>query len=111
MLMAEAQSCGTPVIAFAKGGATEIVCDVSTNQATGVLYASQTPEAIQRAVERFEEASDRITSENCRSNAVRFDRALFLKRMDRVIEVAWNQWATSKTAPNEDGLQQELDSL
>lgn len=43
----EAQSCGTPVIAYGKGGALESVKH-------GVFFQEQTPDAIRKAVEEFE---------------------------------------------------------
>lgn len=43
----EAQACGTPVIAFAKGGALESVKH-------GVFFEEQTPESLQQAIENFE---------------------------------------------------------
>lgn len=43
----EAQSCGTPVIAFGKGGALESVKH-------GVFFDEQTPEAVRKAVTEFE---------------------------------------------------------
>lgn len=43
----EAQSCGTPVIAFGKGGALESVKH-------GVFFQEQTPEAVRKAVLEFE---------------------------------------------------------
>lgn len=46
----EAQACGTPVIAFGKGGALETVLDGET----GVLFQEQTEQAICAAVTRFE---------------------------------------------------------
>lgn len=46
----EAQACGTPVIAFGKGGALETVIDGKT----GVFFFEQTEAAIQCAVEKFE---------------------------------------------------------
>jgi len=47
----EAQACGTPVIAYGKGGALETVVD----GITGVLFKEQTESAIQEAIEKFEE--------------------------------------------------------
>lgn len=47
----EAQACGTPVIAFSKGGVLETVVDGKT----GVLFQEQTEKSIQAAVERFEQ--------------------------------------------------------
>ena len=49
----EAQAAGTPVIAFGKGGATETVRS-SGSAPTGVLFMSQTVEALTSAVEEFE---------------------------------------------------------
>lgn len=43
----EAQACGTPVIAYAKGGALESVKH-------GVFFEDQTPESLQQAIENFE---------------------------------------------------------
>ncbi len=43
----EAQACGTPVIAYAKGGALESV-------KSGVFFSEQTPESIRNAVSEFE---------------------------------------------------------
>lgn len=50
LVAAEAQACGVPVIAYAAGGATEIVED----GVSGVLFNRQTPEAIAAAVQSFE---------------------------------------------------------
>lgn len=50
LVAAEAQACGTPVIAFAQGGAREIVA----NKKTGLFFFEQTPEAIVNAVNNFE---------------------------------------------------------
>lgn len=47
----EAQACGTPVIAFGKGGALETVVDGKT----GVFFHEQTEASIQAAVGRFEQ--------------------------------------------------------
>ena len=51
--MVEAQACGTPVIAFGRGGAAEIVVSGTAAQPTGVLFDRQDPEAIRAAVDRF----------------------------------------------------------
>jgi glycosyltransferase involved in cell wall biosynthesis len=50
LVMAEAQACGTPVIAYGAGGALEIV----EQGKTGVLFNEQTPLALIEAVRRFE---------------------------------------------------------
>lgn len=72
LVMAEAQACGTPVIALGVGGATEIVRPLSADAPTGELFPTQTPDAIRGAVGRFERDASRITPGACRENALRF---------------------------------------
>lgn len=50
MVAAEAQACGAPVLAYAKGGGSEIV----RHKETGLLFTEQTKEAIQEAVRECE---------------------------------------------------------
>ncbi|MDP2827049.1 MAG: glycosyltransferase family 4 protein [Sulfuricellaceae bacterium] len=68
----EAQACGTPVIAFAKGGALETIRGLDDEQPTGVFFKEQSVQAIQVAVRSFEQASPRILPVACRENALRF---------------------------------------
>src|SRR5205823_5243125 len=63
IVMAEAQACGTPVIALARGGATEIVRDD-----TGLLFSEQSAAALGEAVQRFERDCGRFTAGACREN-------------------------------------------
>jgi glycosyltransferase involved in cell wall biosynthesis len=81
IVMAEAQACGTPVVAFARGGAAEIVRDD-----TGVLFTEQTPQAVVQALERLE--SMEFTAQTCRANALRFDRARFRERLRQLLYAA-----------------------
>jgi glycosyltransferase involved in cell wall biosynthesis len=76
ILPVEAQACGTPVIAFAKGGALETVVD-NGKASTGVFFNEQTPESICEAVERFESMEEFIDPVFCRQNANRFDEDRF----------------------------------
>lgn len=64
----EAQACGTPVIAFGKGGALETVVD----NVTGVLFSEQTISSIQGAVKRFEHVETNFDSERIRTHAESF---------------------------------------
>lgn len=84
--MVEAQACGTPVIAFGKGGACDIVVDLDSTQPTGVLFAEQTAEAIVDAVQRFEIARDRISADACRRNALHFSQAAFRDRIHGIVD-------------------------
>lgn len=78
IVLAEAQACGTPLIAFGRGGARDIVrtgedCD----NPTGLLFDRQTPETIMEAVEAFEANANRIAPQACRDSAMRFSEARF----------------------------------
>jgi len=77
IVMAEAQACGTPVIALGRGGALEIVRGLDADAPTGVHFAEQTAESLCDAVRRFEDAAARITPAACRASAERFTPAAF----------------------------------
>lgn len=67
----EAQACGTPVIAFGKGGALETVRSHG-EQPTGVFFDEQSVPALRAAVDTFESRLEQFTALNCRRNAERF---------------------------------------
>ena len=73
----EAQACGTPLIAFDRGGVTDILVPPEAESPTGVLFDRQDPEAVTAAVIRFEALGTRITAEACRRNATRFGQERF----------------------------------
>ncbi len=78
--LAEAQAYGTPLIAFGRGGAMDIVRPLGMAQwPTGVLFDRQTPEAVIAAVERFEASRSAILSSACRENAKRFSPEQFAR--------------------------------
>jgi glycosyltransferase involved in cell wall biosynthesis len=80
----EAQACGTPVIAFNKGAAGEIVAD---NQ-TGIFFNRQQPEAVIEAVSRFEAMSGQFDPDTIRDNARRFSINTFRRSLSHIIEQA-----------------------
>ncbi|WP_027056152.1 glycosyltransferase [Mesorhizobium erdmanii] len=76
--LAEAQACGTPLIAFGRGGAVDIVRRLeSSPEPTGVLFKAQTVDHLKDAVDLFEENSHAITPRACASNARRFSEENF----------------------------------
>jgi glycosyltransferase involved in cell wall biosynthesis len=78
IVMAEAQACGTPVIAFDRGGARDIVRGPDSASApTGVLFNEQTSDSIRHAVEYFESRVCKISPAACRDNAMRFSTSRF----------------------------------
>lgn len=87
----EAQACGTPVIAFGKGGALETVNGLSSAKPTGVFFSEQTVEGICRAVTEFEGKYGVFTSENCREKAYCFSKEAFSKNILNFVENAINE--------------------
>lgn len=78
----EAMACGTPVIAFGKGGVVETVVDGKT----GVFFYEQTPSALKEAILRFETIQDKIDPKFVRSNAERFSESIFRSRIKEFID-------------------------
>lgn len=76
----EAQACGTPVIAFGKGGALETVRDLNHEKPTGIFFPEQSIPSICAAVKKFEANPELYTTENCVENASRFSPATFRQR-------------------------------
>ena len=75
----EAQACGTPVIAFARGGALESVKE-------GVFFYEQSPEAIRRAVIEFE--AKKFEPGSLRRQALQFDKPQFKNKIRQAIQNA-----------------------
>ena len=76
----EAQACGTPVIAYEKGGVKETVLE----NKTGVFYPEQTAQSLQLALENFETKS--FSPESCQANAQRFSTSRFTKEFYTMVE-------------------------
>jgi glycosyltransferase involved in cell wall biosynthesis len=88
ILPVEAQACGTPVIAFGRGGALETIIgldDKIGRTATGVFFDMQTPAAIIEAVQRFEQTT--FTAAACRAQAEKFSTAAFHEGWNRLSPV------------------------
>jgi glycosyltransferase involved in cell wall biosynthesis len=87
----EAQACGKPVIAFGKGGALETVVGINQTTSanfspTGLFFYEQTPQALKEVILTFENMPDKFIPENCRNNALRFDRSVFMRSLPSYIE-------------------------
>jgi len=67
LTMIEAQACGTPVIAYRKGGATELIKE----GVTGEFFEDQTVDSLSGVMEKFN--PDKYNSDNCVKNAQRFN--------------------------------------
>ncbi len=81
----EAQSCGTPVLAFRKGASLETVKD----GATGLFFGEQTPESIREAVERFEKEKDAFDPTQIRRHAETFSAKRFAEEFRAWVRSNW----------------------
>ncbi len=78
----EAQACGTPVIAYAKGGALETVVEGET----GMFFQEQTAGSLIEAVEKFEKMSDRFDCLRIREHSVQFGKERFRKEFRKFVD-------------------------
>lgn len=97
--LVEAQACGTPVIAYGRGGARETVRPLGSSEApTGLFFEEQTPESVIAAVTRLEASAGQIGPQNCRANAERFSVEAFRTAYRRRVEEALAQRERDPTA-------------
>jgi len=82
LVAAEAQACGTPVIAYSEGGAREIV----EGGVTGVFFHQQTVEDLTMAVKKFLLSS--FDEEAIRESSKRFSKAKFKNRILKIVNNA-----------------------
>ena len=83
----EAQASGTPVIAYAQGGALETVID----KKTGLFFKQQTINSLVDAIRRFEAGKHQINSSLCFQQARRFSSAGFDKLFSDKVKTLWKK--------------------
>jgi glycosyltransferase involved in cell wall biosynthesis len=85
----EAQAAGTPVIAYRKGGAVEIIRGSESPLPTGIFFTEQTPECLAQAVQEMEAVHAEIRPRDCRANAERFNPQRFREEYRGLVERSW----------------------
>lgn len=84
----EAQACGTPVIAYGKGGALETV----TEGETGLFFDAQTTSSIIEAVHRFEDMKDSFIPAKIREKSLHFSKDRFQRGFMSFVNDAWKKF-------------------
>lgn len=79
----EAMACGRPVIAYRGGGALESIKEGET----GIFFDEQSPESLIQAVKNFR--ADRFSPLKIRSNALKFDKEIFKKKIKYFVEKSY----------------------
>ncbi|MBH2749110.1 glycosyltransferase family 4 protein [Serratia marcescens] len=93
----EAQGCGTPVIAFGRGGALETVRPHGTGKATGLFFERQDVKSLIESVHRFEKIQDKILPSDCYNNALKFSSERFDKEFSEYVREKWLLFNENKT--------------
>ena len=89
----EAQACGTPVIAYGRGGALESVRAGDVPNPTGIHFREQTVPAVIGAIDRFERDGGSIRAEDCRRNAERFSAEHFRESFAALVDREWKAFS------------------
>ncbi len=89
----EAQACGTPVIAFGKGGALETIRGLTAAKPSGLFFQEQTPESLIAAVHQFEHTGVALIHPHaCRENAERFSSQRFRREFSDLVTARWSEF-------------------
>lgn len=87
IVLVEAHACGTPVIAFGRGGAREIVLE----NETGLFFHHQRPEDIVEAVQAFEQKE--WDAARIRAHAEGFAATRFCNEVREFVDGHWQEFA------------------
>jgi glycosyltransferase involved in cell wall biosynthesis len=92
IIAVEAMACGTPVIAFNKGGASETVSDDNT----GILFDHQSPQSVKEAVLKFESIQDKFDPSIIRAHSLQFGRNIFEEKIKQFVYEKSNDFFPDK---------------
>jgi glycosyltransferase involved in cell wall biosynthesis len=93
----EAQACGTPVIAYGRGGSLETVLGDGPIR-TGMFFMEQSAAAIRAAVLRFEAEPGAFTAAACRAHALGFSAPIFRARFEAFVSARWEAFGAAPAA-------------
>ncbi|MBL8824288.1 MAG: glycosyltransferase [Planctomycetia bacterium] len=83
----EANACGTAVIAYGHGGATETIQPLGEiERPTGIWFNEATVDSLCAAIEQFEQSGDAIEPKACRQNALHYRSERFTDTMQQAVK-------------------------
>ncbi|MBE7158978.1 MAG: glycosyltransferase family 4 protein [Rhodospirillales bacterium] len=94
ILPVEAQACGTPVIAYGRGGARETVIPGQT----GLFFHEQTAESLCACVGDFESGRHHFDPQTIRTHAEKFSSHIFRTRFEQEVNRRWQQFVNRADA-------------
>jgi glycosyltransferase involved in cell wall biosynthesis len=89
IMVVEAQSCGTPVIAYGAGGSLETVLA----GVTGEFFNEQTPDSVMSVLKSFQ--PEKYDSSVIRQHAQQYDKKNFQRRIKEFVEAKMNEQVKS----------------
>lgn len=92
----EAQACGTPVIAFGKGGVLETIKGLDQESPTGVFFYEQKVDSLINAVHLFISNQNKIEPKTCRVNSLRFSEQRFRYEINNYVNEKWLHFSDKK---------------
>lgn len=91
----EAQACGTPVIAFGKGGVLETITNGGP-ASTGLFFMEQTIPSLCDAIKDFEKRRHQFHPVNCRINSEKFSIERFNAEFFCYVNSKWEDFSRKK---------------
>lgn len=85
----EAQACGTPVLAFGKGGALETIQE----NVSGSFFYEQTPSGVIDGLKEFNKLS--FDYNKVRENSIKFSKERFEVEYENLVNDLFNNWKNS----------------
>jgi glycosyltransferase involved in cell wall biosynthesis len=83
----EAQACGTPVIAYGRGGATETVIPLGTRrEPTGLWFAEQDADCLAETMHIYEKSLSDFSPAAARRNAQQFNQGRFAEELFQFLD-------------------------
>lgn len=97
----EAQACGIPVIAYARGGVLETVRGVYANEdnfdeKTGVFFRHQMENSMIDAISFFEDHENKFQENSIRKHAESFSKERFQREFKETVEELYLNWKKDK---------------
>ncbi|MER3723921.1 glycosyltransferase family 4 protein [Klebsiella pneumoniae] len=92
----EAQACGTPVIAYGKGGVLETVRPYGISNPTGLFFERQSISSLVETVKKFDKIQNLILPSDCKENSQSFSSDRFKRELITYIEQKWKFFSDKK---------------
>lgn len=84
----EAQACGTPVIAYGKGGVRDSVIE----NKTGIFFKNQTPTSLVEAIKQFEAKENSFDLNFIKEHAEKFSVNNFKNKFENYIKAKYDEF-------------------